>query len=93
MLEKPVEVRLKQRIKDVLHGTAYKFTSPQRRSVPDRLCLLPDSVIFFVECKATGKKPTPAQLSEHKRIRSLGFYVYVVDSYEDVDFIVDVYTK
>jgi hypothetical protein len=92
MLEKPIEARLKSRIADVLHGTAYKFTSPQRRSVPDRLCLLPGGVVFFVECKATGKKPTPAQLGEHRRLRGLDFLVFIVDSYEDVDLIVDVYS-
>lgn len=33
-------------------GIAYKFTSPGRRGVPDRIVLLPNGKIIFVECKA-----------------------------------------
>lgn len=70
-------------------GVAEKFTSPSRRSVPDRLVqwprgLLPANVVF-IECKATGEKPTPAQARDHKRRRAMGFVVLVVDSYEAVD--------
>lgn len=39
MLEKKVEEHLCKRVKEA-GGIAYKFTSPQRRSVPDRLVLL-----------------------------------------------------
>jgi hypothetical protein len=61
-------------------GIAYKFKSPQRRNVPDRMCLLPGEVLVFIECKAPGKEPTTAQLREHNRIRDLGFRVLVVDN-------------
>lgn len=61
-------------------GIAYKFISPGRRSVPDRLVLLPDGKVIFVECKAPGEKPTAAQLREHEKIRALGFIVRVLDS-------------
>lgn len=40
-------------------GIAYKFTSPGRRGVPDRIVLLPNGKIIFVECKAPGEKPRP----------------------------------
>jgi len=40
MLERVIEAYLVQKVKE-LGGIAYKFTSPQRRSVPDRLCLFP----------------------------------------------------
>lgn len=72
----------------------YKFTSPARRSVPDRLCLraippehraLVARYVQFVEVKATGQVPTEAQAREHDRLRKLGFRVEVVDSYEMVD--------
>lgn len=39
MLEKTIEAHLVKRVKE-RGGVAYKFTSPQRRSVPDRLVLL-----------------------------------------------------
>lgn len=82
--ESVVENYLRDRIKD-LGGIAYKFTSPARRSVPDRLVLLPGGRIEFVECKATGEKPTPNQLNEHQRLRGFGFTVFVVDSKAQVD--------
>lgn len=79
-----------------LGGIAYKFTSPARRSVPDRVCILPKSVaedlpvlcgehIFWVELKRTGQKPTPNQEREHERIRACGGLVLVIDSKELVD--------
>ncbi len=50
-------------------GIAYKFLSPGRRAVPDRLVLLPGGRAVFVECKAPGEKPRPEQLREHERLR------------------------
>ena len=82
MLEKDIERAFNKRIKE-LGGTAEKFTSPGRRSVPDRLVTLPGGDIFFVELKAPGKKPTEAQLRDHDRRRALGCDVYVIDNMED----------
>ncbi|CDH22406.1 VRR-NUC domain-containing protein [Xenorhabdus bovienii] len=61
-------------------GIAYKFVSPGRRSVPDRICVLPGGRILFVECKAPGEKPRPDQIREHERLRALGCEVVVLDS-------------
>lgn len=83
MLEKDIEAALVRRIKKI-GGIAYKFTSPSRRSVPDRLCVLPGGRVVFIECKAPGKKPTRLQAAEHERLRALGAEVLVVDSKEDV---------
>ena len=76
-------------------GVAEKFSSPAKRSVPDRIVMWPkvpqpggwcdDAFIEFVECKAPGEKPTPAQARDHARRRAMGFLVWVVDSYESVD--------
>lgn len=69
-------------------GHSYKFTSPARRAVPDRLDLRPVPVehreivaryVRFTECKKPGAKPTNSQLREHEHLRSLGFQVDVVD--------------
>ena len=81
MLEKDIEAVLVRRIQ-ALGGRAYKFTSPNKRSVPDRLCLLPGGRLLFVECKRPGAKPTKLQAAEHERMRALGFEVVVVDSKE-----------
>lgn len=84
MLESKIEAHLVKRVKDV-GGAAYKFTSPQRRAVPDRLVLLPGGRATFVECKATGQRPTDAQAREHARLWALGFPVLVIDSIEGVE--------
>jgi hypothetical protein len=83
MRESDIEAYLVARIK-AQGGHAYKFTSPARRSVPDRLIVWPGGRICFVECKAPGQRPTPAQAREHDRLRALGCIVHVVDSVEAV---------
>lgn len=68
---------------------AEKFTSPGRRSVPDRIVTGPRQHVFFVELKAPGKVPTRAQERDHERRRAKGFRVYVADCKTDVDTILD----
>ena len=92
MLEKDIEAHLRDKVKDA-DGIAFKFTSPRKRAVPDRLVLMPiDSeehrqivarYVRFVEVKNTGKKATEAQLREHARLRALGFNVMVIDNKPD----------
>lgn len=61
----------------------YKFTSPARRSVPDRLFIMPDGKgVFFIEFKRKGQKPTPAQQVEIEKIRKQGTLVFVADNIE-----------
>lgn len=84
MLEKTIEAALVKRVKE-LGGMAEKFTSPAKRSVPDRLVTLPGNRIIFVEVKAPGKKPTVKQLRDHETRRALGCDVRVIDSMEAVD--------
>ena len=67
---------------------AEKFTSPGRRSVPDRLVSKPGGSVFFCELKAPGKKPTTKQASDHRSRRLLGFRVYVADTWESVDRVI-----
>lgn len=82
MLEKTIEAALVARVKS-LGGMCEKFTSPGRRSVPDRIVTLPGGRIVFVECKAPGKRPTDLQERDHARRRELGCEVSVIDSVED----------
>lgn len=59
----------------------YKFTSTSRRSVPDRLFILPNGRgCFFAEIKRKGKKPTPSQEAEIDKIKRQGISVFVVDT-------------
>jgi len=61
------------------HGViAYKFVSPNRRNVPDRLVICPLGLHFFIEFKKPGEQPRPAQRREIARLRLKGHYVYVI---------------
>ena len=82
ILEKEVEAALVRRVK-AIGGLCEKFTSPGRRSVPDRIITMPNNQIIFVEVKRPGEKPTAAQLKDHERRRALGCDVRVIDSMED----------
>ncbi|MDC9623621.1 VRR-NUC domain-containing protein [Xenorhabdus sp. XENO-7] len=77
--ENVIENHLVKEIKKA-GGMAYKFVSPGRRSVPDRICILSGGRIVFVECKAPGERPRPDQIREHERLRALGCEVVVLDS-------------
>lgn len=67
----------------------YKFTSPNRRAVPDRMFVHPSGLVSFIEFKATGKKATPQQEHEHDRLRGHGLIVFVVDDIDDGKRIID----
>ena len=83
MRESQLEQKLVSHITK-LGGIAYKFSSPNRRSVPDRLCVMPNGRAFFVELKTKGKTPTALQQHEHETLRALGHTVLVIDKIGDV---------
>ena len=68
-------------------GHADKFTSPSKRSVPDRICTIPcwDIHVQYVEVKAEGEEPTDAQQRDHDRRRAAGALVHVVDCKPAID--------
>lgn len=89
--ESEIEQYLVDRVKD--HGgIAYKFTSPERRNVPDRLVLLPGVPLFFVECKASNGALSDGQQREIQRIAKRGATVYVVNSFAGVDQLLTTHT-
>ncbi len=81
--EKDIENRLRVEI-EKLGGVCWKFVSSVS-GVPDRICLLPERRIVFVELKAPGAKPRPIQKYIHNKMKRLGFPVVVIDSFEGVD--------
>ena len=87
MRESFIEEKLRKAVKQK-GGICWKFTSPGTAGVPDRIILMPEGRIAFVEVKAPGEKPRPLQLSRHKLLRRLGFLVYVLDACEDIEKII-----
>ena len=88
MREKIIEQKLTLMVKRQ-GGIAVKFVSPSFAGMPDRLVLLPDGLIAFVELKAPGKRPRPLQEARHRLLRSLGFNVYVIDKPELIGGMLD----
>lgn len=88
MLEKQIEKKVCDHAK-TRGMLVYKFTSPNRASVPDRLFVTPEGTTFFIEFKAAGKKPTEAQAREHQRLRNHKVEVFVVDDVEDGKLLID----
>lgn len=83
MREKNIEQKLVKAVKSA-GGIAPKLTCPGFDGMPDRLVLMPEGRIGFVEVKAPGKEPRPLQVSRHEMLRNLGFKVYVLDDPEQI---------
>lgn len=86
--EKSIEQKLVRAVKG-RGGICPKLVSPGFDGMPDRLVLLPDGRIGFVEVKAPGEKPRPLQTARHQLLTRLGFKVYVLDAPEQIGGILD----
>ena len=84
VLESAVEWYLQVKVMKAL-GVTYKFVSPGRRNVPDRIVIWPAGRVHFVEMKTPGKTARPAQVREHVRLRKMGCKVFVLDTKAKVD--------
>lgn len=56
---------------------------------PDRIVLLHDGKIGFVEVKAPGEKPRKLQIRRHDQLRALGYKVFVLDDAGQIGGILD----
>lgn len=83
MREKEIEHHLVMETRKA-GGMAVKFVSPSFSGMPDRLVLLGDGKMGFVEVKALGQKPRPLQLRHHAMLRRLGYQIFVLDDMEDI---------
>lgn len=77
MREKDIEKKLVDGIKR-LGGCAYKWVSPGRDGVPDRIVVLPGGIIWFVELKTDTGRVSPRQEFQLNFLDSLGFNTIVV---------------
>lgn len=83
MLESKIEKKLGCMVRK-LGGQSLKFVSPGNAGVPDRIVLMPQGKLYFVELKAPGGKPRPLQVVVHEEFQALGFPVTVIDTLEGV---------
>jgi hypothetical protein len=91
-LERDVEDHLRSCVRS-LGGEAYKFVSPQRCNVPDRIIVVPDVEVFFVECKKPGEGATAAQKREHDRLIAKGKTVFVVSDHASINEVIHYITR
>lgn len=56
----------------------YKFVSPGNAGVPDRLLILPDGKVWFVEIKDEKGKLSQQQIRQQDRMRAAGATVYTI---------------
>jgi hypothetical protein len=88
MLEKTLEKKVGDYVKSQ-GGLFYKFSSPSLRAVPDRLVILPENKIFFIEFKQKGKCLSKLQQVRVNEIRRTGALVYVVDDVESGMYLIN----
>ncbi len=88
-LEKDIEKKVCEYARS-LKMLVYKFTSPSRRSVPDRMFITEMGEVWFIEFKRRGEVPTAAQAVEIAKIRKTGVAVFVVDNVEQGKRIVEI---
>ena len=79
MLEKTIEQALVRATKKA-GGIAPKLTSPATAGMPDRIIILPNGKVCFVELKAPGQKPRPLQIRQMQRLANLGCMVRTLDN-------------
>lgn len=76
--ERALEQKLVKAVKSK-GGLALKFVSPNYAGVPDRLILIAYGHIGFVEVKALNQKPRKLQEARIRKLRQMGFKVFVLD--------------
>lgn len=86
--EKSIERYLVARAKK-LGLPCLKYSNPSVAGYPDRLLVLPDGQVVWVELKSKGRKPTKLQLARHAELSGLRHSVKVIDNRADVDALMD----
>ena len=82
MREKDIEARLKQ-VVELNGGLFYKFTSPGNDGVPDRIAVLPDGQVWFIELKTEKGTTTAIQEWQIARLKERGANVAVLHGLDE----------
>ena len=88
MREKTIEAKLVIAVKS-MGGIALKISSANYDGMPDRLVLLTDGKLAFIELKAPGKKLRPLQEKRKRQLEALGFLVFCIDDIEQIGGVLD----
>lgn len=89
MIEKQIEKYLTKKIKE-LKGLCLKFESPGYTGVPDRIIILKNKPVAFVELKRpVGGRYSARQKLVERDFNRLGQKVYKVKNKEEVDKLVE----
>jgi len=83
MRESLIELYLNRKVK-LLGGLSFKWVSPGRRGVPDRIVLLHGEV-WFIEVKAEGGSLSALQAYTLNQLKEAGANVYVAHGRGGVD--------
>jgi hypothetical protein len=84
LLERDIERYLVRRTIEQ-GGVAYKWVSPGRVGVADRIVMLPGGVVWFVELKTVKGRLSPLQQVFAADMRRMGMNYIVIRSKEEVD--------
>lgn len=90
--EKLLERKLRVKVEE-LGGYCWKLPAIHISGIPDRICLLPGGRVFFAEIKTTKEAARKLQLLWHRKLKELGFAVYVIDTSEQIEDLIILYKK
>jgi hypothetical protein len=82
--ESAIEHHLVVRVRKI-GGECFKFTSPGRLGVPDRIVVLPGGEVIWIELKAWLGTLSPVQVRMHARLLALEQDVQVFRSVDQID--------
>jgi len=91
MRESKIEEYLKKEV-GKYNGLCLKFTS-SISGVPDRIIILPENKIYFVELKQEKGRLSKLQKYIHRQFKKRGVHVYVPYSKSDIDKFIDEVVK
>ena len=76
-MERDVERYVRKKV-EKMGGLCMKWVSPGKIGVPDRIVLMPEGWICFVEFKDDDYQPTKLQLYWQDTLRHLGFNATII---------------
>ena len=91
--EATLEKKLVKKV-EAVGGLCWKFTSPNTPGVPDRICIMPDGAVVFVEMKAEFGRMSNIQKYRREQLLERNADIRVVKGKEALtEFIDEVQNK